>query len=179
VLVSPDGAHHATATIDRSDDRDSSAYRDQDIRSEKDRFRLHDPSLLDTVKEFGDDIQLQILTVFPSLVVQQVYNALAVRQVIPKGPNAMELHWTYLGFTDDTPEMRRRRLRQANLVGPAGYVSMEDGCVGGFVQRGVATASDTLSVINMGGEGAESQDTRATESAVRGFWKAYRGYMDY
>jgi hypothetical protein len=43
----------------------------------------------------------------------------------------------------------------------------------------VATASDTLSVINMGGEGAESQDTRATESAVRGFWKAYRGYMDY
>jgi len=179
VLVSPDGAHHASSTIDRTDDRDSRAYRDQDIRSEKDRFRLHDPSLLDTVKEFGDDIQLQILTVFPGLVVQQVYNALAVRQVLPKGPNAMELHWTYLGFTDDTPEMRRRRLRQANLVGPAGYVSMEDGCVGGFVQRGVAAAGDTLSVINMGGEGAESQDTRATESAVRGFWKAYRAYMGY
>jgi anthranilate 1,2-dioxygenase large subunit/terephthalate 1,2-dioxygenase oxygenase component alpha subunit len=179
VLVSPDGAHHASSTIDRTDDRDSRAYRDQAIRSEKDRFRLRDPSLLDTVKEFGDDIQLQILTVFPSLVVQQVYNALAVRQVVPKGPNAMELHWTYLGFTDDTPEMRRRRLRQANLVGPAGYVSMEDGCVGGFVQRGVAAAGDTLSVINMGGEGAESQDTRATEAAVRGFWKAYRGYMGY
>ena len=179
VLVSPDGAHHASSTIDRSEDRDSSAYRDQDIRSEKDRYRLNDPSLLDTVKEFGDDIQLQILTVFPGLVVQQVYNALAVRQVLPKGPDAMELHWTYLGFTDDTPEMRRRRLRQANLVGPAGYVSMEDGCVGGFVQRGVATAGDTLSVINMGGEGAESQDTRATEAAVRGFWKAYRRYMGY
>jgi phenylpropionate dioxygenase-like ring-hydroxylating dioxygenase large terminal subunit len=179
VLVSPDGAHHASATVDRGDDRESNAYRDQDIRSEKDRYRLNDPSLLDTVKEFGDDIQLQILTVFPGLVVQQVYNALAVRQVLPKGPDAMELHWTYLGFTDDTPEMRRRRLRQANLVGPAGYVSMEDGCVGGFVQRGVATAGDTLSVINMGGEGAESQDTRATEAAVRGFWKAYRRYMGY
>ena len=75
--------------------------------------------------------------------------------------------------------MRRRRLRQANLVGPAGYVSMEDGCVGGFVQRGVAAAEDTLSVVNMGGEGAESQDTRATEAAVRGFWKAYRAYMGY
>ena len=179
VLVSPDGAHHASSTVDRGDDRESSAYRDQDIRSEKARYRLNDPSLLDTVKEFGDDIQLQILTVFPGLVVQQVYNALAVRQVLPKGPNAMELHWTYLGFTDDTPEMRRRRLRQANLVGPAGYVSMEDGCVGGFVQRGAAAAGDTLSVINMGGEGAESQDTRATEAAVRGFWKAYRRYMGY
>jgi phenylpropionate dioxygenase-like ring-hydroxylating dioxygenase large terminal subunit len=179
VLVSPDGAHHASSTVDRGDDRESNAYRDQDIRSEKARYRLNDPSLLDTVKEFGDDIQLQILTVFPGLVVQQVYNALAVRQVLPKGPNAMELHWTYLGFTDDTPEMRRRRLRQANLVGPAGYVSMEDGCVGGFVQRGAAAAGDTLSVINMGGEGAESQDTRATEAAVRGFWKAYRRYMGY
>jgi phenylpropionate dioxygenase-like ring-hydroxylating dioxygenase large terminal subunit len=179
VLVSPDGAHHASATIDRSDDRASTAYRDQGIRSEKDRYRLSDPSLLDTVKEFGDDIQLQILTVFPNLVVQQVYNALAVRQVLPKGPGAMELHWTYLGFADDSAEMRRRRLRQANLVGPAGYVSMEDGCVGGFVQRGVAAAGDTLSVVNMGGEGAESQETRATEAAVRGFWKAYRGYMGY
>jgi phenylpropionate dioxygenase-like ring-hydroxylating dioxygenase large terminal subunit len=179
VLVSPDGAHHASSTIDRGDDRGSSAYRDQGIRSEKEQYRLSDPSLLDTVKEFGDDIQLQILTVFPSLVVQQVYNAIAVRQVLPKGPAAMELHWTYLGFADDSAEMRRRRLRQANLVGPAGYVSMEDGCVGGFVQRGVAAAGDILSVVNMGGEGAESQDTRATEAAVRGFWKAYRRYMGY
>ena len=39
-------------------------------------------------------------------------------------------------------QMRQRRLRQANLVGPAGYVSMEDGCVGGFVQRGVEGAPD-------------------------------------
>jgi phenylpropionate dioxygenase-like ring-hydroxylating dioxygenase large terminal subunit len=179
VTVSPDGAHHASATIDRGDDRASTAYRDQGIRSESDRYRLSDPSLLDTVKEFGDDIQLQILTVFPNLVVQQVYNALAVRQVVPKGPGAMELQWTYLGFADDSPEMRRRRLRQANLVGPAGYVSMEDGCVGGFVQRGVAAAEDTLSVVNMGGEGTESEDTRATEAAVRGFWKAYRAYMGY
>jgi hypothetical protein len=89
----------------------------------------------------------------------------------------MELHWTYFGFDDDTAEMRERRLRQSNLVGPAGYVSMEDGCVGGFVQRGAAAAAEELSVVNMGGAGAESQDTRATEASVRGFWKAYRRYM--
>jgi len=33
-------------------------------------------------------------------------------------------------------------------------------------------------VVNMGGEGAESQETRATEASVRGFWKAYRRYME-
>jgi anthranilate 1,2-dioxygenase large subunit/terephthalate 1,2-dioxygenase oxygenase component alpha subunit len=177
VLVSPDGGHHASTTIARADDSQSTAYREQGIRSEKERYRLADPSLLDAVDEFGDGIQLQILTVFPGFVLQQIHNCLAVRQVLPKGPNAMELHWTYLGFADDTPEIRRRRLKQSNLVGPAGYVSMEDGCVGGFVQRGVAAAGDEVSVVNMGGEGAESQETRATEASVRGFWKAYRRYM--
>jgi hypothetical protein len=73
--------------------------------------------------------------------------------------------------------MRRRRLKQANLVGPAGYVSMEDGCIGGFVQRGIAAAGEALSVVEMGGATAESQPTRATETAVRGFWQTYRGYM--
>ena len=155
----------------------STAYRDQGIRSEHQNYRLADPSLLDSVDEYGDGIKLQILTVFPNFVLQQIENCLAVRQVLPKGPDSMELHWTYFGFTDDTPEMHRRRLKQLNLVGPAGYVSMEDGCVGGFVQRGAATASDELSVVNMGGEGTESQDTRATEASVRGFWKAYRRYM--
>jgi hypothetical protein len=73
--------------------------------------------------------------------------------------------------------MNRRRLKQQNLVGPAGFVSMEDGCVTGFVQRGIASAGDKVSVVEMGGQTTESQKTRATEAAVRGFWKAYRRHM--
>ena len=179
VMVSPDGAHHASTTIDRPEDRTSTAYRDQGIRTEKEGYRLEDPGVFDGVAEFGDDIKLQILTIFPSFVLQQIQNCLAVRQIVPKGLNSMELHWTYIGFEDDTPEMHRRRLKQSNLVGPAGFVSMEDGCVGGFVHRGAAAAGDVLSVINMGGDGADSQDTRATEASVRGFWKAYRRHMGY
>lgn len=179
VMVSPDGAHHASYTIDIPEDRASAAYRQQGIRTEMEGLRLADPSLLDTVKEFGDDIQLQILTVFPNFVLQQIHNCLAVRQILPRGPHAMDLHWTYFGFQDDTPEMARRRLKQSNLVGPAGYVSMEDGCVGGFVQRGAAAAGGELSVIEMGGDGAASDQTRATEASVRGFWKAYRRLMNF
>jgi hypothetical protein len=165
--------------MDLPEDRTSTAYREQGIRSEHQSYRLHDPSLLDTVDEFGDGIKLQILAAFPTFVLQQIHNCLAVRQIVPRGLHAMDLHWTYLGFADDSPEMRRRRLVQLNLVGPAGYVSMEDGCVGGFVERGAAAAEDELSVVNMGGDGAESQATRATEASVRGFWKAYRRYMGY
>jgi hypothetical protein len=56
---------------------------------------------------------------------------------------------------------------------------MEDGCVTGFVQRGIASAGDKVSVVEMGGQTTESQKTRATEAAVRGFWKAYRRHMGY
>jgi phenylpropionate dioxygenase-like ring-hydroxylating dioxygenase large terminal subunit len=179
VLVSPDGGSHSSYTIDKADDAQSTAYRDQGIRSEKQDYKLADPRLLDTVDEFKDGIQLQILSVFPSFILQQIHNCLAVRQVVPKGVDGMDLKWTYFGFADDPPEMTRRRLRQQNLVGPAGFVSMEDGCVGGFVQRGIASAGDQVSVIEMGGSTTESQATRATEASVRGFWKAYRHHMGY
>jgi anthranilate 1,2-dioxygenase large subunit/terephthalate 1,2-dioxygenase oxygenase component alpha subunit len=179
VLVSPDGGSHSSYTIDRADDARSTAYRDQGIRTEKQDYKLADPRLLDTVDEFKDGIQLQILSVFPAFILQQIHNCLAVRQVVPRGIDAMDLKWTYFGFADDSPEMTARRRRQQNLVGPAGFVSMEDGCVGGFVQRGIAAAGDQVSAIEMGGRTTESQATRATEASVRGFWKAYRRHMGY
>jgi phenylpropionate dioxygenase-like ring-hydroxylating dioxygenase large terminal subunit len=180
VLVSSDGGNHSSYTIAIPEGANATAYKDQQIRTDQDgHFALADPSVLESVEEFGDHIQLQILSVFPGFILQQIYNCLAVRHVVPRGVGKMDLVWTYFGFEDDTPEMNRRRLKQQNLVGPAGFISMEDGCVGGFVQRGTAAAGDQVSVINMGGSTAESQETRATEASVRGFWKAYRRYMGY
>src|SRR5262249_37849163 len=84
--------------------------------------------------------------------------------------------WTCFGFTTDDADMTERRLRQANLIGPAGYISMEDGAAPGFVQRAVSTAADLLSVVERGGASVASDDNRVTEAAVRGLWKAHRGY---
>jgi phenylpropionate dioxygenase-like ring-hydroxylating dioxygenase large terminal subunit len=180
VLVSPDGGNHSSYTIAMPEGANANAYKEQQIRSDQDgKFALADPSVLESVEEFGDNIQLQILSVFPGFILQQIHNCLAVRHVVPRGVGKMDLVWTYFGFADDTPEMNRRRLKQQNLVGPAGFISMEDGCVGGFVQRGTAAAADEVSVIEMGGSTTESQATRATEASVRGFWKAYRRYMGY
>ena len=180
VLVSPDGGSHSSYTIAMPEGANANAYKEQQIRSDQDgRFALADPSVLESVEEFGDHIQLQILSVFPGFILQQIHNCLAVRHVVPRGVGKMDLVWTYFGFEDDTPEMNRRRLKQQNLVGPAGFISMEDGCIGGFVQRGTAAAADEVSVIEMGGSTTESQATRATEASVRGFWKAYRRYMGY
>ncbi len=81
------------------------------------------PACSISVEEFGDHIQLQILSVFPGFILQQIHNCLAVRHVVPRGVGKMDLVWTYFGFADDTPEMNRRRLKQQNLVGPAGFIS--------------------------------------------------------
>ena len=133
--------------------------------------------MLNGQDEFGDGVTLQILSVFPGFVLQQIQNCLAVRQVLPKGPDRSELNWVYLGFEDDTPEQTKVRLKQCNLVGPAGFISMEDGAVGGFVQRGIAGAHGLDAVIEMGGDTVASGEGRATETSVRGFWKAYRQHM--
>jgi phenylpropionate dioxygenase-like ring-hydroxylating dioxygenase large terminal subunit len=177
VFVSPDGAHHCTYTRMIEDKGD--AYEKDGMRSaSSQKFKLEAPELLEQVDELGDGVSIQILSLFPGFVLHQIRNSLAARQVVPKGIDRTELHWTLFGFADDDEAMVRRRLMQANLVGPAGYISMEDGAATGFVQRGVAASPDRASVIEMGGSGVGSGDSRITETAVRGLWKAWRKYMD-
>ena len=179
IIVSECGGHHVSwSAIDKEAQKKAdAAYSEQGIRAEHEGYRLADASMLDGADEFGDGVTLQILSVFPGFVLQQIQNSIAVRQVLPQGTGATELNWTYLGFADDSPQMRLVRLKQANLIGPAGFVSMEDGAVGGFVQRGIVTADAERAIVEMGGEGTDSQETRATETSVRGFWKIYRSLM--
>jgi phenylpropionate dioxygenase-like ring-hydroxylating dioxygenase large terminal subunit len=148
------------------------------MRSVDDDFRLNDPSLLDAIDEHGDRVRQQIISIFPTFVMQRTQNVMAVRHFLPRGPHRTDLHWIFLGYADDTPELRTRRLRQLNLAGPAGYVSMEDGCIGGFVERGAAAADDHTSILEMGGTDTKGQETRATEAAIRGFWRFWRGLLD-
>jgi anthranilate 1,2-dioxygenase large subunit/terephthalate 1,2-dioxygenase oxygenase component alpha subunit len=82
-----------------------------------------------------------------------------------------------VSFEEDTPEQRAIRIKQSNLVGPHGYISMEDGAIGGFVQQGIKGDRDKQAVVEMGGLTADGQPTRATETSVRGFYKAYRELM--
>ena len=176
VEVDESGGHHVSWSRMQTD-RPNEDYEKGGLRAWKDDYALADPRLIRGRDEFGDGVSLQILTVFPTFVSQQVQNALAVRQVVPKGVDRTELLWTYYGFEDDDPELAELRLLQANMVGPAGFISMEDGAVGGFVQRGAAGAAGLAGVVEMGGAGAESQRGRATETSVRGFWKAWRAVM--
>jgi len=173
IIVSESGGHHVSYAI--AEDTGGKEY--AGMRAAREDYGLEAPELLASVDEFGDGVGLQILSVFPGFVLQQTRNSLAVRRVVPQGLEQTELHWTCFGFADDDAAMTERRLCQANLIGPAGYISMEDGAAPGFVQRAVRSAPDAVSVVEMGGASVASDDNRVTEAAVRGFWKAYRQYM--
>jgi len=175
IVVSESGGHHVSYSL--AADTGGREYEQAGMRAAQEGFGLEAPQLLEAVDEFGDGVGLQILSVFPTFVLQQTRNSLAVRRLVPQGLEKTELAWTCFGFTSDDEAMTERRLRQANLIGPAGYISMEDGAAPGFVQRAVGTAPDLVSVVEMGGASVASEDNRVTEAAVRGFWKAYRGLM--
>jgi len=79
-----------------------------------------------------------------------------------------------LGYVDDPPELTLHRLRQANLVGPAGLVSMEDGEAIEIAHRASKPDRDSATVIELGGAGVISdRDYRVTDVPLRGFWSYY------
>jgi anthranilate 1,2-dioxygenase large subunit/terephthalate 1,2-dioxygenase oxygenase component alpha subunit len=177
VRQDPAGWHHLVFTK-RFTDKHEGEYASGVIRAMKADYGLEDPSLIDQWMEYDDSITSCIQCIFPAFVLQQILNSIAIRQLIPLGPEKCELVWTLLGFDTDTEDQTRVRVKQANLVGPAGLVSMEDGVIGEFVQRGIRGDLDGRALLLMGGRDVAPVPTRATETSVRGFWRVYRELMD-
>lgn len=140
-------------------------------------LKLADDRILDPVKEFPGADTVAMLTLFPSVIIQQQTNSLSTRHIQPKGPGAFDFVWTHFGYADDTPEMHRRRLRQANMFGPAGFVSLDDGEVIELAQQGFRAHAETSAVVEMGGRGTEDTDYMVTEAAIRKFYARYREVM--
>lgn len=177
LIVNHDGWNTMNYSIGAS--LEEGHYDSRELRSVMADVGLADPTLLNHRLEFPDGITIAIQSIFPTCVHQQIYNTLAMRQVVPLGPDKAELHWTFFGYADDDAELRALRLQQANLVGPAGYVSMEDGVIGEYVQRGTAgEGADKSALLQMGGSAVKTvKDSRANETTVRGFWQGYRTLM--
>jgi phenylpropionate dioxygenase-like ring-hydroxylating dioxygenase large terminal subunit len=141
-------------------------------------FGLRDKSMIDVWDDHSDGVSMTIQTIFPNFVLQQLRNCLAVRTIVPKGTHEAELMWTAFGYADDDARRLQGRLKQANMMGPAGLIAMEDGMIGGLVQKGIAGDLNKASVLEMGGHGIEPiPGSRVSEGSVRGFWTGYRALM--
>ena len=169
---------HSISHAKRATLRADKEYKAANVHATKSDSKLAGPQLLKSWEEFDDGITHSIQTIFPTAAVQFILNSLAFRFFVPRGVDKTELFWIYLGYADDTPEQTRMRVMQSNLTGAAGLVSLEDGCINEFVQRGVRGSETHSAFMEMGGRDvASSEGSRATEVAVRGFWQGYREIM--
>jgi anthranilate 1,2-dioxygenase large subunit len=145
------------------------AYNTARVRN--DYLTLQEPELVAFRPERADRISLAVTSVFPSGVFVQIANSLATRQIRTRGVGECEIFQTIFGYADDPPEMTLHRLHQANLVGPAGLVSMEDGEAIEVAHRASRPAPEAVTVIELGGGGVISdRDYRVTDVPLRGFW---------
>jgi salicylate 5-hydroxylase large subunit len=149
-----------------------------EMKSFKANFALHDPTLLRPVKEFKDANTVVMTTLWPNLIIQQQSNTLAMRQIVTRGPDEFALVWTFFGYADDSEEMTQRRLLQANLMGPAGLVSIDDSEVMKFSQQGIGPFPGVEGVLEMGGRDWRDEDHMVTEATIRAFYDYYRKVME-
>ena len=152
IIVDDSGGHHVsfsaidTLSAERMPNMPSSIF------ARKASIKLADPSLLQGFKEYPDNVTLQILSVFPTFVLQQIQNAIAVRQIVPRGidRDRSELDLSrlcrrYAGAAPDPP--------QAGQSGRAGRLHLD----GGRLRRRLRPArhrrrvASEEAVIEMGG----------------------------
>jgi len=149
------------------------------VSSFKESMQLNDPSFLDIVPEpwWGGPTAV-MTTIFPSVILQQQVNSVSTRHIQPNGHGSFDFVWTHFGFEDDDEEMTQRRLRQANLFGPAGFVSADDGEVIEFSQQSFESKPFHRTLAELGGREVGNTDHMVTETLIRGMYRYWREVME-
>jgi salicylate 5-hydroxylase large subunit len=149
------------------------------VSSFKPGMQLHDPRFLDIVPEpwWGGPTAV-MTTLFPSVILQQQVNSVSTRHIQPDGHGAFNFEWTHFGFEDDDAAMTQRRLRQANLFGPAGFVSADDGEVIEHSQSSFESKPFHRAVAELGGREVGDTDHMVTETLIRGMYRYWREVME-
>ncbi|MEY3871378.1 MAG: hypothetical protein RLZZ296_373 [Pseudomonadota bacterium] len=173
-----DARHRHAAMIST---RGQSGKSDQvtQVSSFKESMVLNDPRFLEIEPEpWWNGPTAVMMTLFPSVILQQQVNSVSTRHIQPDGHGSFDFVWTHFGFEDDTEEMTQRRLRQANLFGPAGFVSADDGEVIEFSQQGFEQKPYHRTLAELGGRTVEDTDHMVTETLIRGMYQYWREVME-
>ena len=175
-----DRHHRHACMISRRNEAAAAQAVTQGVASYKPGMTLNDARLLDVVPEpWWDGPTVVMMTLFPSLIVQQQVNSLSTRHIQPVAPGVFDFVWTHFGFAEDDEAMTRRRLRQANLFGPAGFVSADDGEVIEFVQQAFAANPDARTISELDGrEAKDDTPHNVTETLIRGMYGYWRRVME-
>jgi salicylate 5-hydroxylase large subunit len=170
--------HHRHAAMISTKGEGGKNAQTTNISSFKESMQLNDPRFLDVELEpWWNGPTAVMMTLFPSVILQQQVNSVSTRHIQPNGHGSFDFVWTHFGYEDDTPEMTERRLCQANLFGPAGFVSADDGEVIEFSQQGFEQKPFHRTLAELGGRDIEDTDHMVSETLIRGMYKYWRKVM--
>jgi phenylpropionate dioxygenase-like ring-hydroxylating dioxygenase large terminal subunit len=177
-MIADRTGRHGTMASARGEE-DPQAVRESkgEMRAFRENMHLNDGRILDYISEFRSPWSVTMQTIWPNLIVQRELNTLGIRQIVPRGPHEIEMHWVMFGYQGDSAEMTRHRLRQGNLMGPAGFLGMEDNEAMGFEQEGFRASLGQHGQVRLGGAESGGADHLITESAIRGMYRYYAGVM--
>ena len=100
---------------------------------------LDDPSLVQC-KDTRFPPRSVVIQLFPLNQMIKHLDVINMRCAFPRSAHETEFHYAYFAHVDDDVEMARHRLRQAaNLLGPSGCISLEDGAVFNRLHEGSRT----------------------------------------
>ena len=171
--------HGINFTLPENDDATVTSEASAQMVKLREDYNLNDWETVGTDRFDYDDGKNIGFQLFPSLMYQPHLNVPSFRQIVPRKAGEHEVHWTFVGFEDDDEEMTRRRMKQANLFGPAGFVTAEDGEVIVRSQPVVEADPSSVQILEMGLGGDPEAPTLITEAAIRSFYEHYRKIMDF
>ena len=177
MLTDRSGRHGVMASA--KSDADKVAVDDKkEMRAYREGMTLREPRFMEFVREFDSPWSVTMATIWPNLIVQREMNTLGIRQIVPNGPHEFIMKWTMFGFESDDAEMTAHRLRQGNLMGPAGFLGLEDNEAMKFVQDGMRRVPDKRHLVKLDpATEAGTSDTLISEAAIRAMYRHWRAEM--
>lgn len=176
MIVDPSGRHGTMASA-KGDLAEGEVDTSQ-MRAYRSDMQLQDGRIMDYVREFNSPWSVTMMTIWPNLIVQRELNTLGVRQIVPRSPGTFELNWTMFGYAEDDEDQTRHRLRQGNLMGPAGFLGLEDNEAIKFVQDGIMQSTQGQALLKLGGSEEGTANHLITESAIRSMYRHYCEVME-
>jgi anthranilate 1,2-dioxygenase large subunit len=141
---------------------------------EEDKDLLKDYSLFDVRdRQIGHNY---VLGLFPGDVLSCQLDVIQLRYVRSRGVDATEIEFANFAAKGESEEMVAHRVHQANILGPAGVISLEDGCALERVQW--SSAAGGVNRVLRGALPDRPPHRYAEEGAIRHFYSAYRALME-
>jgi apoptosis-inducing factor 3 len=177
MFMDPSGRHGVMGSA-KSDAREVSNAAKKEMRSFKEGMTLAEPRFMNFYPEFDSPWSVTMSTIWPNLIVQREMNTLGIRHIVPTGPHEFIMKWTMFGFEGDDEEMTRHRLRQGNLMGPAGFLGLEDNEAIKFVQDGMQRVPNGEHLVKLGPQEVDgTTDSLISETAIRAMYQYWRNEM--